>query len=77
MDPLLEKIIDIIAAHYQGREKVTPDTVLESLHIDNLDSAELIIEIEEATDIIVDDEDYDGATTVHDLYLALKEKVPA
>lgn len=77
MDPLLEKIIETIRAHYQGREKVTPSTVQQSLHIDNLDSLELIIEIDEATGIIVEDEDYDNAMTVHDLYLALKGKVPA
>ncbi|WOF74178.1 hypothetical protein QMT40_001825 [Parvibaculaceae bacterium PLY_AMNH_Bact1] len=77
MDPLLEKITKTIFDHFSGRFEVTPDTYWQDILEDSLDTLELCLELNIATDLEVDDEDIENATTVHDLFLTLKEKVPA
>ncbi|MDF1625621.1 MAG: acyl carrier protein [Parvibaculaceae bacterium] len=74
MDVELETIIKIITGQYEGRERVTPDTVYSALHIDPLDAPEIMINLEEALDVEVTEEDYESCRTVNDLYVRLSGK---
>lgn len=75
MNNLFETIVKTISDHY-GKDlfEITPDTQLREIQIDSLDSVELTMSIEEATDIEVTDEDYDESQTVNDLYVRLLAK---
>tara|TARA_Y100001972_G_C7450788_1_gene230772 strand:+ start:183 stop:419 length:237 start_codon:yes stop_codon:yes gene_type:complete len=74
LDVELKTIINIITDQYEGRERVTPDTVYSSPHIDPLDAPEIMINLEEALDVEVTEEDYESCLTVNDLYVRLSGK---
>ena len=77
MENLHEQIPQTILDHFAGRFEVTPDTYCQDILEDSLDTLELCLELNFATDLEVDEEDIECATTVHDLFLTLKQKVPA
>jgi len=74
MDALLNTIVAVIYKHYDAEVEVHADTRLCDIQIDSLDSVELRMDIEEATDIHVTDEDYDQSRSIHDLYVRLRAK---
>lgn len=74
MEPLLEQITKTIFDHFAGRFEVTPDTYWQDILEDSLDTLELCLELNIATDLEVDEEDIEGATTVNDLYVVLSNK---
>lgn len=73
-NPLLETIIKTMADHCGERVDITPDTRLRCVTIDSLDRFELTLELEEATGLCVEDEDFEASQTVNCLYVRLLQK---
>lgn len=67
-----DKIVEIISDKMDiEAEEISMDSSFESLQIDSLDMVELVMEIEEAFDITV--EDSEGLKTVADLVNYIEE----
>jgi acyl carrier protein len=65
-DNIQEKVFEIIAEQMQvPKDQITPEThFVNDLGADSLDTVELVMELEEAFDITIPDEDADKIQTV-------------
>lgn len=54
---------------------LTPDTTFEDLALDSLDVVQMIMAIEEAFDIEIDDEDVEGLQTVGQLLDYIEDRI--
>jgi acyl carrier protein len=66
VDEIEEKVVDIVAKHLDvERDKIKPETsFIGDLGADSLDIVELVMELEEAFDITIQDEDAEKIKTV-------------
>ncbi len=66
---MLEKIIEIIAAHLgSDADEITEDTnIADELGADSLDIVEILIEIENEFDVSISDEEIPNLKTVRDI----------
>jgi len=76
-NPLLETIIKTMADHCGERVEITPDTRLMCVTVDSLDRFELTLELEEATGLFIEDEDFEASRTVNCLYVRLLQQMDA
>ena len=49
------------------REDIAPESTLESLHMDSLDTITLMFELEESLGVTIPDDQVRGIATVHDI----------
>lgn len=72
-----ERVIEIIAEQMSvPKENVTPETsFVNDLHADSLDTVELVMELEEAFDISIPDEDAEKIQTVGDAIRYIEEHI--
>jgi acyl carrier protein len=70
-----ETIINILAEHFSVPHKeINIDThLVNDLNADSLDSIEIVLEVEKAFDIEVDDDDIDAINTVQDIANLVQE----
>ena len=69
------KIVEIIQEHDSSKLHVTPELNLkEELGVDSVDLMEFIINLEEAFDIEIPDEDMDNFKTISDVVAYIHEK---
>ena len=70
------KIVEIIQEHDSSKLHVTPELNLkEELGVDSVDLMEFIINLEEAFDIEIPDEDMDNFKTISDVVDYIHEKL--
>lgn len=70
------KIVEIIQEHDSSKLHVTPELNLkEELGVDSVDLMEFIINLEEAFDIEIPDEDMDNFKTISDVVTYIHEKL--
>lgn len=70
------KIVEIIQEHDSSKLHVTPELNLkEELGVDSVDLMEFIINLEEAFDIEIPDEDMDNFKTISDVVVYIHEKL--
>ena len=70
------KIVEIIQEHDSSKLHVTPELNLkEELGVDSVDLMEFIINLEEAFDIEIPDEDMDNFKTISDVVSYIHEKL--
>ena len=70
------KIVEIIQEHDSSKLHVTPELSLkEELGVDSVDLMEFIINLEEAFDIEIPDEDMDNFKTISDVVVYIHEKL--
>ena len=70
------KIVEIIQEHDSSKLHVTPELNLkEELGVDSVDLMEFIINLEEAFDIEIPDEDMDNFKTISDVVAYILEKL--
>ncbi len=70
------KIVEIIQEHDSSKLHVTPELNLkEELGVDSVDLMEFIINLEEAFDIEIPDEDMDNFKTIYDVVAYIHEKL--
>ena len=70
------KIVEIIQEHDSSKLHVTPELNLkEELGVDSVDLMEFIINLEEAFDIEIPDEDMDNFKTISDVVPYIHEKL--
>ena len=70
------KIVEIIQEHDSSKLHITPELSLkEELGVDSVDLMEFIINLEEAFDIEIPDEDMDNFTTISDVVAYIHEKL--
>ncbi|MBF1698409.1 acyl carrier protein [Streptococcus sanguinis] len=70
------KIVEIIQEHDSSKLHITPELSLkEELGVDSVDLMEFIINLEEAFDIEIPDEDMDNFKTISDVVTYIHEKL--
>ena len=70
------KIVEIIQEHDSSKLQITPELNLkEELGVDSVDLMEFIINLEEAFDIEIPDEDMDNFKTISDVVAYIHEKL--
>ena len=70
------KIVEIIQEHDSSKLHITPELSLkEELGVDSVDLMEFIINLEEAFDIEIPDEDMDNFKTISDVVAYIQEKL--
>ncbi|MBF1700291.1 MAG: acyl carrier protein [Streptococcus sanguinis] len=70
------KIVEIIQEHDSRKLHITPELSLkEELGVDSVDLMEFIINLEEAFDIEIPDEDMDNFKTISDVVAYIHEKL--
>ncbi len=70
------KIVEIIQEHDSSKLHITPELSLkEELGVDSVDLMEFIINLEEAFDIEIPDEDMDNFKTISDVVVYIHEKL--
>ena len=70
------KFVEIIQEHDSSKLHVTPELNLkEELGVDSVDLMEFIINLEEAFDIEIPDEDMDNFKTISDVVTYIHEKL--
>ena len=70
------KIVEIIQEHDSSKLHITPELNLkEELGVDSVDLMEFIINLEEAFDIEIPDEDMDNFKTISDVVTYIHEKL--
>ena len=70
------KIVEIIQEHDSSKLHITPELSLkEELGVDSVDLMEFIINLEEAFDIEIPDEDMDNFKTISDVVSYIHEKL--
>ena len=70
------KIVEIIQEHDSSKLHVTPELNLkEELGVDSVDLMEFIINLEEAFDIEIPDEDMDNFKTISDVVAYIHEEL--
>lgn len=70
------KIVEIIQEHDSSKLHITPELNLkEELGVDSVDLMEFIINLEEAFDIEIPDEDMDNFKTISDVVVYIHEKL--
>ena len=70
------KIVEIIQEHDSSKLHVTPELNLkEELGVDSVDLMEFIINLEEALDIEIPDEDMDNFKTISDVVAYIHENL--
>lgn len=76
MKKMLEKLQNIVEENLGAPEKpITPDThIIDDLNADSLDLVELIMAVEEAFDITIDDSEAEHLMTVGDIIRFIESK---
>lgn len=78
-DKILEKVIQIIEGHTREPEllkSVTMDnTIIDGLKVNSVRLIDIVIELEEAFDIEIDDDDADQIKTVGDVIGLIEQKL--
>ena len=76
-EEIVEKVIDIISERLGvPKEKITEDTTfVNDLGADSLDQVELVMELEDAFDLSIPDEEAENITTVGDAIRYIQEHI--
>lgn len=73
---MFEEIRNIIADHLgiDNPSEITPDTdLIDDLNADSLDAVEIIMDIEDAFDVTISDEDANNIRTIQDIVTYIEE----
>ena len=78
-DALTEQVVSALArVKHIPRESITPDSTLESLALDSLDTITLMFELEEAVGVSIPDDRMRAVRTVRDVVEGIRQiKDPA
>lgn len=76
-EEIVEKVVDIISERLGvPKEKITEDTTfVNDLGADSLDQVELVMELEDAFDLSIPDEEAENITTVGDAIRYIQEHI--
>lgn len=79
-ETLRDRVVRVVREHLATSAEITDDATLESLGADSLDKVELVMALEEEFEIMISDENADGADTIGKLVKlirSIKSKVLA
>tara|TARA_B100000902_G_scaffold400039_1_gene474915 strand:+ start:10688 stop:10921 length:234 start_codon:yes stop_codon:yes gene_type:complete len=77
MSDTLNKLKKVISEELRiDEDKIVPEAKLfDDLNFDSLDTVETVIEVEEAFDIVIEDEDTDSFETIQDILDYINDRI--
>jgi acyl carrier protein len=77
MSDTLNKLKKVISEELRiDEDKIVPEAKLfDDLNFDSLDTVETVIEVEEAFDIVIEDEDTDSFETIQDIIDYINDRI--
>lgn len=77
MSDTLNKLKKVISEELRiDEDKIVPEAKLfDDLNFDSLDTVETVIEVEEAFDIVIEDEDTDSFETIQDIVDYINDRI--